>query len=52
MSTTPQFERNRLSGIVCRCTGCVYPASGGVKPITAVLTAANEMRNAKGGAPA
>ncbi|MGO9246014.1 MAG: (2Fe-2S)-binding protein, partial [Verrucomicrobiia bacterium] len=37
--------REALSGVICRCTGYV-------KPIAAVLTAAQEMRNAKGGATA
>jgi carbon-monoxide dehydrogenase small subunit len=34
--------RDALSGVICRCTGYV-------KPIAAVLTAAEEMRKAKGG---
>jgi aerobic-type carbon monoxide dehydrogenase small subunit (CoxS/CutS family) len=37
--------KEALSGVICRCTGYV-------KPIAAVLTAAKEMRNAKGGAMA
>jgi len=37
--------REALSGVICRCTGYV-------KPIAAVLTAAAELRNAKGGAAA
>jgi aerobic-type carbon monoxide dehydrogenase small subunit (CoxS/CutS family) len=37
--------REALSGVICRCTGYV-------KPIAAVLTAAAEMRNAKGSATA
>ena len=37
--------REALSGVICRCTGYV-------KPIAAVLTAAAELRNAKGGATA
>jgi len=37
--------REALSGVICRCTGYV-------KPIAAVLTAAEEMRGAKGGAAA
>ena len=37
--------REALSGVICRCTGYV-------KPIAAVLTAAAEMRQAKGGATA
>ena len=37
--------REALSGVICRCTGYV-------KPIAAVLTAAEEMRNAKGGVAA
>ena len=45
-------RRKAPSGVICRCTGYVYPTSGGVNPIAAVLTAANEMRNAKGGAAA
>ena len=35
--------KDALSGVICRCTGYV-------KPIAAVLTAAQEMRDAKGGA--
>ncbi len=37
--------REAFSGVICRCTGYV-------KPIAAVLTAAQEMRGAKGGATA
>ncbi len=37
--------REALSGVICRCTGYV-------KPIAAVLTAAAEIRNAKGGVTA
>ena len=37
--------KEALSGVICRCTGYV-------KPIAAVLTAAAELRQAKGGAPA
>ena len=37
--------REALSGVICRCTGYV-------KPIAAVLAAAEEMRRAKGGATA
>jgi carbon-monoxide dehydrogenase small subunit len=35
--------REALSGVICRCTGYV-------KPIAAVLKAAGELRQAKGGA--
>ena len=44
-SPTEADVRDALSGVICRCTGYV-------KPIAAVLTAAQEMRNAKGGAAA
>ena len=37
--------KEALSGVICRCTGYV-------KPIAAVLTAAAELRQAKGSAPA
>jgi len=37
--------RDALSGVICRCTGYV-------KPIAAVLAAAEQMRRAKGGAAA
>ncbi len=47
-----RFDRLVLSGVICRCTGGVYPEPRRVKPIAAVLTAAAELRNAKGGAAA
>jgi len=50
MVSKARFDKMTISVLISRCTRGVYPAFAGVKPIAAVLTAAEGMRGTKGGA--